>query len=195
MNLKIAVAIIILILTLAVGFGISKMTGNSVKEVEDSNKVLIETNHGNIIVELYPDKAPITVENFKKYVSEDFYTETIFHRVIDGFMIQGGGIDAETGEEKSTHKPIKLESKNGLENDRGTIAMARTMVPDSATAQFFINTKDNDFLNYKIGNDGYAVFGKVIKGMDVVDKIEKVQTNSQDKPLKNVVIKRIYFVE
>ncbi len=194
MDLKIVVAVIILILAVAVGIGIYKMTGNSVKQIEDSNKVLIETNFGEIVVELYPDKAPITVENFKKYVKEEFYSGTIFHRVIDGFMIQGGGFNT-NGEEKEIHASIKLESDNGLKNNKGTIAMARTNIPDSATSQFFINTQDNEFLNYGYRDEGYAVFGKVIKGMDVVDKIAKVQTDSSDKPLKDVVIKKVVFVE
>lgn len=193
MDLKIAVAVVILVLAVAIGFGIYKMTGNTIKE--DSNKVKIETNYGNIVIELYPEKAPLTVANFKKYVKDDFYSDTIFHRIIDGFMIQGGGFDASSGEEKETYAPIKLESKNGLKNDRGTIAMARTMVPDSATSQFFINTKDNDFLNYGYRDEGYAVFGKVISGMEVVDKISKVQTDSDDKPLKDVIIKKVVFVE
>lgn len=195
MNLKVAVAVILLLLSMAIGIGVYTMTGNSVKEVEDSNKVRIETNYGNIVVELYPDEAPITVSNFKQYVNEDFYSNTIFHRIIDGFMIQGGGMDVKTGNEKETNAPIKLESKNGLKNERGTLAMARTSDPNSATSQFFINTKDNDFLNYGYRDEGYAVFAKVIDGMEVVDKISKVQTDSDDKPLKDVIIKRIVFIE
>jgi cyclophilin family peptidyl-prolyl cis-trans isomerase len=194
MDLKVAVAVVILLLTFAIGFGIYKMTGNAV-QVEDSDIVKIETNYGDIVVELYPEKAPITVGNFKQYVNENFYSDTIFHRVIDGFMIQGGGVDAKTGREKETHAEIKLESNNGLKNDRGTIAMARTMVPDSATSQFFINTKNNDFLNYGYRDEGYAVFGKVVSGMDVVDKISKVSVDGDDKPVKNVIIKRVVFVE
>lgn len=192
MNLKIAVSIILLLLLLLAGFAFSKMTGYSISKME-TDKVKIETNYGDIVVELYPKESPITVANFKTYVEEDFYGGTTFHRVIDGFMIQGGGI-LENGEEKETNSPIKLESNNGLKNDRGTLAMARTYVPDSATSQFFINTKDNDFLNYGARDAGYAVFGKVVKGMDVVDKISKVQTNSDDKPLKNVVIKKVSLV-
>jgi cyclophilin family peptidyl-prolyl cis-trans isomerase len=157
-------------------------------------KVKIETNYGEIVAELYPDKTPMTVENFKTYVDEGFYENTLFHRVIDGFMIQGGGFDAETGEQKETHGEIKLESDNGLSNDRGTIAMARTSVPDSATSQFFINTVDNEFLNYGYRDEGYAVFGKVIEGMGVVDTIEKVETDSSDKPVNNVIILKISFI-
>ena len=142
--------------------------------------VLLETTSGDILIELYADKAPATVENFLKYVNEGFYANTIFHRVIKGFMIQGGGMNMKM-EEKATHAPIKNEADNGLSNARGTIAMARTMDPHSATAQFFINLVDNDFLNYSApvpSGWGYCVFGKVVEGMDVVDKIAKVKTKS-----------------
>ena len=142
--------------------------------------VLLETTSGDILIELYADKAPATVENFLKYVNEGFYANTIFHRVIKGFMIQGGGMNMKM-EEKATHAPIKNEADNGLANERGTIAMARTMDPHSATAQFFINLVDNDFLNYSApvpSGWGYCVFGKVVEGMDVVDKIAKVKTKS-----------------
>ena len=138
--------------------------------------VLLETTSGDILVELYPDKAPETVANFLKYVDDGFYNNTIFHRVIPGFMIQGGGLTARM-QQKDTSAPIKNEADNGLKNDRGTIAMARTMDPHSATAQFFINLVDNDFLNFQApsGNGwGYCVFGRVTEGMDVVDKIAKV---------------------
>lgn len=167
-----------------------KMTSNT---ISNSEKAVIETNFGNITIELYPDKAPITVANFKKYVSEQFYDGTIFHRIIDGFMIQGGGYDSE-GNERANYAPIKLESNNGLSNDRGTLAMARTSVPDSATSQFFINTQDNDFLNYGARDEGYAVFGKVIEGMDVVDKISKVKTDASDFPLEEVKIISIKLI-
>ena len=142
--------------------------------------VLLETTSGDILVELYPDKAPETVANFLKYVDNGFYNNTIFHRVIPGFMIQGGGLTARM-QQKDTEAPIKNEADNGLKNDRGTIAMARTMDPHSATAQFFINLVDNDFLNFQApsGNGwGYCVFGKVTEGMDVVDKIAKVKTTT-----------------
>jgi cyclophilin family peptidyl-prolyl cis-trans isomerase len=178
----IVILVIVLILVAVITF---KMTGNV---VNSSSRVKLETNMGDIVIELYPEKAPITVENFKTYVSEGFYSETIFHRVMAGFMIQGGGFDANTGKEKPTHEPIKLESNNGLENKRGTIAMARTPIPGSATAQFFINVVDNDFLNYGSRDEGYAVFGKVVEGMDVVDKIAKVETDSQDRPINEVKI-------
>lgn len=157
--------------------------------------VVIETNKGNIEVELDAKNAPISTENFLAYVNKGHYDGTIFHRVIPKFMIQGGGF-LPNGSQKSTMDPIKLESRNGLNNTRGTIAMARTNVPDSATSQFFINTQDNAFLNYKPGNDGYAVFGKVVSGMEVVDQIEKVRTGNkgphQDWPVQDVVIIKAY---
>ena len=139
----------------------------------DNSIVEMKTNQGTIEIELYNDKAPISAKNFEDYIKADFYRGTIFHRVIPGFMIQGGGMDAQMAE-KQTRAPIKNESYNGLKNLRGTLAMARTNDPNSASSQFFINTVDNDFLNKSAMNAGYAVFGKVIKGMDVVDKIEKV---------------------
>lgn len=165
---------------------------------EENPRVVLETGMGNITLELYPAKAPLTVKNFLTYVDEKFYDGTIFHRVIRGFMIQGGGMTADMGE-KPTHAAIRNEADNGLRNDRGTIAMARTQVPDSATAQFFINAKDNAFLNFRsktVEGYGYCVFGKVIKGMDVVDAIEAVATGNkgyhQDVPLKPVVILKAY---
>lgn len=161
---------------------------------EEKPKVLLETTEGDILVELDPEKAPKTVENFLKYVDDGFYKNTIFHRVIPGFMIQGGGMDARM-KEKETRAPIENEADNGLKNERGTIAMARTMDPHSATAQFFINHADNDFLNHRSPTAegwGYAVFGKVIDGMDVVDKIAKVKTGSSgvhdDVPKDSIVI-------
>lgn len=141
----------------------------------DNSIVEMKTNQGTIEIELYNDKAPISAKNFEDYIKADFYRGTIFHRVIPDFMIQGGGMDAQMAE-KQTRAPIKNESYNGLKNTRGTLAMARTNDPNSASSQFFINTVDNDFLNKSAMNAGYAVFGKVIKGMDVVDKIEKVPT-------------------
>ena len=140
--------------------------------------VLLETSSGDILLELFPDKAPETVKNFLAYVQEGFYNNTIFHRVIKGFMIQGGGLTMKM-ETKPTHDPIKNEADNGLKNVRGSIAMARTSDPHSASAQFFINTVDNDFLNFTSPDQagyGYCVFGQVSEGMDVVDKIEKVKT-------------------
>lgn len=159
--------------------------------------VVIETSMGNIELELNSEKAPVTVENFLKYVDKKHYDGTIFHRVIKTFMIQGGGYKEDMSE-KPTDKPIKNEAANGLTNDRGTIAMARTSVPDSATAQFFINVVDNPFLNYKSPDPrgiGYAVFGKVTAGMDVVDKIKAVPTGFKkgmdDVPETAVLIKTI----
>lgn len=167
------------------------ITGNSFFSRENNPKVLIETTKGDMVVELYPKEAPITVENFLFYVDSGFYNGLVFHRVIDGFMIQGGGFTKE-GQQKQTSLPIKLESDNGLLNERGTIAMARTNVPDSATSQFFINTVNNDFLDYGPFNPGYAVFGRVIFGMDVVDEISRVETitkqGMQNWPIEEVVI-------
>ena len=142
-------------------------------------KVKFVTTDGDFVVELYPDKAPKTVANFLQYVNDKHYDGTVFHRVIDGFMIQGGGMDANLNE-KPTRAPISLEASNGLKNDRGTIAMARTGNPNSATSQFFINVVNNDMLNApKPDGHGYAVFGKVVKGMDVVDKIRAVATGNR----------------
>lgn len=161
--------------------------------------VVMDTSMGTIKIELYADKAPITVENFLKYVDEKHYDNTIFHRVIADFMIQGGGIDARTKVEKRGRPPIKNESYNGLKNVRYSVAMARTNDPDSATAQFFINVKDNEFLNRGVRDaNGYAVFGKVIDGYDVVDAIRYVRTvnpGTDDTPVEPVIIKSIRRVE
>jgi peptidyl-prolyl cis-trans isomerase B (cyclophilin B) len=162
--------------------------------------VKLHTNFGTITLELDADKAPKTVENFLQYVRDGFYDGTIFHRVIDGFMIQGGGMEPGMGQ-KPTRGPIENEAGNGLKNDAYTIAMARTAVPNSATAQFFINVKDNAFLNFTSPTPqgyGYAVFGKVVEGTDVVDKIKKVKTGNraghQDVPLEDVVITKAEIV-
>ena len=158
-------------------------------------RVELKTSMGKIVVELDPEHAPITVANFLKYVRSGQYNGTIFHRVIDGFMIQGGGMDAAM-HEKATGAPIKLESKNGLSNTVGTIAMARTNVPDSATAQFFINVVDNSSrLDYPHPDgNGYAVFGKVVAGMEVVEKIKAVRTSTvgphENVPVQSIVIER-----
>jgi peptidyl-prolyl cis-trans isomerase A (cyclophilin A) len=156
-----------------------------------AQKVKLATSAGDIVVELDAAKAPKTVDNFLQYVKAGHYDGTVFHRVIDNFMIQGGGMTAD-GKEKSTRPPIGLESRNGLTNQRGTIAMARTSDPNSATAQFFINVKDNAFLDQPTSKDGngYAVFGKVIQGMDVVDKIKVVPTGPGDVPQQAIVIKK-----
>lgn len=158
-----------------------------------AQKIAVTTSLGEIVLELDAAKAPKTVDNFVQYVKAGHYNGTVFHRVIENFMIQGGGFGADM-KEKPTRAPIGLESRNGLSNVRGTVAMARTMDPNSATAQFFINVKDNDFLNAANSRDGngYAVFGKVISGMDVVDRIRAVKTGNkgpfQDVPLEPVLI-------
>ena len=153
--------------------------------------ITITTNHGDIKVELFDEKAPITCENFRKYIEDGFYDNTIFHRVIPNFMVQGGGFDSDMSQ-KATRDPIKNEADNGVGNARGTLAMARTSVVDSATAQFFINLRDNDFLNHGSRDYGYAVFGQVTEGMDIVDKIAGVATGThaghQDVPVDAVVI-------
>ncbi|WP_405122135.1 peptidylprolyl isomerase [Pseudomonas sp. M20] len=157
--------------------------------------VLLDTTNGQIEIELDPVKAPISTKNFLDYVNSGFYTNTIFHRVIPGFMVQGGGFTQQM-QQKETKAPIKNEHKNGLANVRGTLSMARTSVPDSATSQFFINVKDNDFLDQ---GDGYAVFGKVVKGMDVVDIIVNSQTTTksgmQNVPVDPVIIKSAKVID
>ena len=159
--------------------------------------ITLHTNHGDIVIELDFDKAPKTAANFKQYAEEGFYNGTIFHRVIDGFMVQGGGM-TEDMEQKKTRAPIENEADNGLKNVVGSLAMARTNDPHSATAQFFINVKDNSFLNHSSKNAqgwGYCVFGKVTDGMDVVNKIKGVKTGTkghhQDVPVEAVVIEKV----
>ncbi|WP_374242710.1 peptidylprolyl isomerase [Zoogloea sp.] len=162
--------------------------------------VKLTTNHGDIVIELDAEKAPETVKNFLAYVEAGHYDNTIFHRVINGFMIQGGGFEPGM-KQKATQAPVKNEANNGLKNEAGTIAMARTQDPHSATAQFFINVADNDFLNFKAENIqgwGYCVFGRVTEGMDVVNAIKGVKTGSsgfhQDVPKEDVVIQRAEVV-
>ena len=162
--------------------------------------VKLHTNHGIITLELDAEKAPVTVANFLAYVESGHYDNTVFHRVIDGFMIQGGGFEPGMNQ-KPTGEQIKNEADNGLKNERGTIAMARTQAPHSATAQFFINVADNDFLNHRspdLQGWGYCVFGKVSEGMDVVDAIRKVKTGSsgfhQDVPKEDVIIEKAEIV-
>ena len=162
--------------------------------------VKLTTNHGDIVIELDAEKAPETVKNFLAYVEAGHYDNTIFHRVINGFMIQGGGFEPGM-KQKATQAPVKNEANNGLKNEAGTIAMARTQDPHSATAQFFINVADNDFLNFKAENVqgwGYCVFGRVSEGMDVVNKIKGVKTGTsgfhQDVPKEDVVIQRAEVV-
>jgi peptidyl-prolyl cis-trans isomerase B (cyclophilin B) len=160
--------------------------------------ITLHTNYGDIIIELDFENAPISAANFKKYAEEGFYNGTIFHRVIDGFMIQGGGMAEDLSEKKEKYAPIQNEADNGLKNVLGTLAMARTSDPHSASSQFFINVKDNSFLNHTAKNSqgwGYAVFGKVTAGMDVVNKIKGVKTGSkghhQDVPLETVIIQNV----
>lgn len=176
--------ILLAIIFIATFYGGKKMTNPIVE---------MQTSKGLIVIELDQQNAPNTVQNFLNYVDEGFYDGTIFHRVIKDFMIQGGGFTV-NGDKKETHAPIDIESDNGLTNDRGTIAMARTNDPNSATSQFFINVVNNSFLNYKSGSPGYTVFGKVIEGMDVVDKIRDVQTQSNpmpDWPVEAVIINSV----
>lgn len=171
----------------------------TVAAAQSNPVVVIETSLGNITVELYQDEAPISVENFLTYVRDDFYTGTIFHRVIKGFMVQGGGM-TEDMVRKATNPPIKNEATNGLRNERGTLAMARTAAVDSATAQFFINVANNRALNHESETQaeyGYAVFGKVIDGMDHLGEIENTPTTTagpyRDVPSTPVIIKSIQF--
>ncbi len=176
---------LILVLLLSVGYSFA---------ADKLVKVKMVTSVGEIELELNQTKAPKTVENFLKYVDAKYYDGLIFHRVIKNFMIQGGGFSKDM-KQKETKAPIINEAKNGLANDNGTIAMARTSNPNSATSQFFINTKDNAFLNYSTGNAGYAVFGKVSKGMSVVKQIEQKATTKKgmyrDVPVEPIVIKSI----
>ena len=159
---------------------------------QENAMVRFETSHGEFTVEVDGESAPISAQNFLRYVDESFFDGTIFHRVIPGFMIQGGGFTGEM-EHKSGHAPIRNEADNGLKNLRGSLAMARTNDLHSATSQFFINLVDNDFLNHRSGNFGYAVFGRVVAGMDVVDKVAKVKTGRRhghdDVPAEAVVVR------
>ena len=163
--------------------------------------IKLNTNYGSIVLQLNAEKAPITAANFLQYAKEGFYDGTIFHRVIDNFMVQGGGMQPGMVE-KETRAPIKNEADNGLGNARGTVAMARTPDPDSASAQFFINLKDNDFLNFRSATPdgwGYCVFAEVTEGMDVVDKIKEVETGTngfhQDVPTEDVIIESVEVSE
>lgn len=167
----------------------------------ETTMVKMDTNQGTIMLELDADNAPNTVANFLTYAKEGFFDGTVFHRVISNFMIQGGGF-TEDMNQKTVHDPIKNEANNGLKNDNGTIAMARTGDPHSATAQFFINVKDNDFLNFSSETAqgwGYAVFGKVTEGMDIVEKIKAAETTTkgpyQDVPVEPIIIEKVSIVE
>jgi len=184
----------VLLLVLVVGTVSYARNKKEVEKPMGNPVVIMTTSKGEIKIELFEKKAPITVGNFLQYLDDEFYNDTIFHRVIKNFMIQGGGFD-EKMQQKETRTPIEIESDNGVRNDRGTIAMARTMDPNSATAQFFINLVDNDFLNFTgpdVQGYGYAVFGKVIEGLDVVDDIASVKTGMaaghQDVPEDDIVI-------
>lgn len=179
------------------------MEAAAVKAAEKGNPmVVISTSLGDIKVEVFADKAPISAKNFLDYVQAGYYDNTVFHRVIPGFMIQGGGLTSDMRDKREGQRSaIKNESSNGLKNDVGTLAMARTSVPDSATSQFFINVKNNDFLNKEKAQDGvgYAVFGKVVEGMDVVKKIEQAKTTTkgphQNVPVEAIMIKSAKVVD
>ncbi len=194
MNGKFWFVVLLLIVVLMAGCG--KEAGERSKEVKAGlTKVKLETSMGDIVLELNEDAAPVTVKNFLRYVEEGFYDGTIFHRIrpSNPAMIQGGGFTVDM-KRKVTHEPVINEASNGLRNECGTIAMARMEIPDSATSQFYINHKDNDYLNYVEGRKpGYAVFGKVVKGMDVVDAIAAVKTTRKGRfanlPIEPVVIK------
>ena len=189
------------IVTPIVSFALFSLMCLQLNSAYANPKVLMETSKGDITIELYEKEAPRTVKNFLSYASEGFYNNLIFHRVIKDFMIQGGGMDSEM-RQKDPKPPIKNEARRGLGNNRGTIAMARTNVIDSATAQFFINVKDNDFLNHTdktARGFGYAVFGEVIKGMDVVDSIARAKTGIfngfSDVPKEPILIKNVSIIE
>ena len=193
-------------LVMAITVAVAPATGltqdnSTSKQGANMVTVTMETNKGVITLELDREKAPDSVENFVTYAKSGHYDGTIFHRVIPGFMIQGGGFDSSM-QQKDTNPPIKNEAANGLKNDKGTVAMARTNVPDSATSQFFINVKDNDFLNHTSPTPqgwGYAVFGKVTDGIDVVESIENVATankgGQQDVPVSDVIIVKVTVQE
>lgn len=187
----------VLILALVLGACSDQGQSADTQAVAENPKVLIQTSMGDILIELYPQKAPKTVANFLQYADEGFYNGTIFHRVIDGFMIQGGGFTEDMAQKK-TRPPIMNEADNGLRNTTGTIAMARTMDPHSATSQFFINVNNNTSLDFREKTPrawGYAVFGRVIDGMNVVKAIKGVSTGSRgmysDVPTTNIIIKKV----
>jgi len=190
---------LILFLMLSLTSTYSFSTENKMSETQP--RVKFTTTAGEFTIELYPAKAPITVENFLTYVNEGFYTGTVFHRIIPGFMAQGGGFDTDF-KQKKTHDTIKIEADNGLKNDLGTVAMARTGIPDSASSQFFINYKDNDFLNHTSPTPngwGYTVFGKVVEGMDVIEEMASAPTGNrgghQDVPKTDIVIEKAEVIK
>ncbi len=194
-KMKREMSLFILLFVLIISGCNKSRIGSDIKDISNRTLVSLNTNYGEIILELYPDKAPVSVDNFLNYVESGFYNNTIFHRVIDGFMIQGGGFDTMLREKQTGNLPIPNEATNGLKNKRGTIAYARMSDPNSATSQFFINLVDNPHLDHKDNTPegfGYAVFGRVIKGMNVVDHIGSVRTTTKngmdDVPVENVVI-------
>lgn len=194
-NYKYISIVLFVLLVFSVGFFIGLIKENNI--TNKSNVVVFKTNYGTFEVLLNETAAPKTVENFRKYVNSGFYNGLIFHRVIPDFVIQGGGFYPNMTKKK-TLPPIPIESNNGLSNKKYTIAMARTTDPNSATSQFFINLKDNNFLDYKDPqNPGYTVFGKIISGFDVINKIAKVNTTNvgyyQNVPVKPVIIEKVYF--
>lgn len=192
------VSTILFLTTLA--YGAATESAEAEEKKIEAFQVVLETSKGDIVLMLAPEEAPVTVNNFIEYVESGFYNGLVFHRVINGFMIQGGGFAADMSQ-RATRAPIKNESllNQRLENSRGSIAMARTQTVDSATSQFFINLKDNEFLNGKPYKPGYAVFGHVIKGMDVVDSIARVKTGYRgphgDVPVDSVIINKAYVVK
>lgn len=198
---KILIIALSIVLMITGAFAWAQKKENSKGQNNDVVNIVISTSMGDIYAELYKSKAPITVTNFVNYINDKYFDGLIFHRVIPNFMIQGGGMTADMSD-KATRNPIAIESNNGLKNLRGTLAMARTQDPNSATSQFFINHVDNPFLDYKaptMQGYGYAVFGKVTKGMDVVDKIAMVKTTTkgfhENVPVTPVVIKSIRIVK
>ena len=196
----VALIIILGVLTMTLSCKEDDTVDESILAKPTNPVVKMDTSLGDIFIELYEKEAPVTVENFLTYVKDGFYEGTIFHRVIKGFMIQGGGMLSDMSE-KPNRDPIKNEAFNGVKNERGTLAMARTAVVDSATSQFFINVADNSFLDHKSNNPveyGYAVFGKVVEGMDVVDQIQNTATHArqpyEDVPQSDIVINKVVVV-
>lgn len=190
-----------LFIVLAASILLAATSSSQAQDKQKNPMVRMTTNYGTIEIEVLPEQAPVTAENFLRYVRDGFYDGVIFHRVVPNFVIQGGGMEPGM-KEKETRPAIKNEADNGLKNDRGTLSMARTNEPDSASSQFFVNLKDNDFLNHTAKTPrgwGYAVFAKVVSGMDVVDKIAKVPTSNagfhQDVPTEDVVIEKAELVE
>jgi peptidyl-prolyl cis-trans isomerase B (cyclophilin B) len=196
---RILATLLLMLPLLAVAETAEQAAANETKEYA---QVILHTNHGAITIELFEDKAPESAKNFLQYARDGYYDGTLFHRVIPNFMVQGGGFDTDFNQ-KATRAPITNEADNGLENTRGTLAMARTNDPHSATSQFFINVTDNSFLNHRSKANGqtwgYAVFGQVVDGMDVVDNIRQVETGRhgfhQDVPVEPVIIERVEFPE